>query len=155
MPDEWVHIRIFGALDYRRKVLRGAHTLLQTPLPTLNKIADDLMRVTEINWLSENRRGGGSWKALSPAYEEAKIAGGYDMRMMVRTNTLLPSMTIRGAEFQDLEVGNNEISLDTTVPYAEEAGAARPFNEGVIPSDRDRWARWIAESVAEAMSGRI
>lgn len=153
MPSHWASIRIVGALAYRRQLLRGAQAAL-APTEALDRIADDVLRVVGINFTSQGRRGGGSWKDITEKWEQRKLREGKDSRILIATGTLMRSVSVRGAPFQDLDISGNEISLDTTLSYADMQAAERPYYS-VIPSDRDRWAGMIRDGIMEAMYGRV
>jgi phage gpG-like protein len=153
VPTHWISIRLVGDQVYRRQLHRGAAAAV-APDKALDRVADDLMRVVGIQFDSEGRRGGGSWKGISSAWEERKIGAGQDFRIMHQTLKLRESMTIRDNQYQDLDISNNEITLDTTLDYADYAFSERPIATAIIPSDRDRWANWIRDGILEAMYDR-
>lgn len=147
--DKLLSIRIVGALAVERQFARGA-AQAAAPMDALNRVANDVMRVININFESQGRRGGGSWKRITEEWEMRKIREGRPADILYYTLALKKSMTIRGADNQDLQITPNEIDLDTTLDYADVVGAERPFNT-VLDSDRQRWANWIRDSILDAM----
>lgn len=117
----------------------------------------DMMRVTKVQIESRGRRGGGSWAGLRPDTIRKKgnseiffTAGsnqGYTK--LIGRDTLVKSVTVKGAKYQSLRLNNTGFWFGTKRPYAkvQQYGGgrkvpARPFLV-VLPGDIDRWKGMI------------
>lgn len=95
--------------------------------PALEKVADYMMDVIDKNFKSQGRRGGGSWRRISPGWKARKMREGLDPRIGHATLALRKSMTKRDAPEQILTVGRTRVSLGTKLPYAATQQRNRPF----------------------------
>jgi phage gpG-like protein len=130
----------FGSAIAEAERLEGmAANALDTELPMI-EIAGDMLRTTEIVFTSRGKRGGGSWKKLSP--NTVRRWGPHPILEL--TSTLRDSVTVPGAPYQILEVSNDFIEFGTEVESAgfQQEGTrkmpARPFLR-FIPADFTRW----------------
>lgn len=146
-------IKLFGDVKLRRQLMRGAR-LAGDMRPSLNRIADDMMRVIAINFSSAGRRGGGSWPALDPDTIRYKVGS----RPLIETGALLQSWTQRGDENQKLRITKNSIELTSLLEdapvheYGSDDVPARPVLR-FLPSDRARWATMAATDLKRAITG--
>lgn len=125
--------------------LSGLHALdNRTPLA---EISANIFEIEGQIFASGGRRGGGSWAQLKP--ETIKRKGSTEI--LVDYSYLKDSVTIPGAPFQILEIGNESLVFGTDRPYAfvHQHGSvkahvpARPFIR-FLPTDISRWTRIIA-----------
>jgi phage gpG-like protein len=113
----------------------------------------------------EGHRGGGSYAQLKENTIKKKGSAEILFTMGARpkystlgNDTLVNSVTQPDAEYQIKHVTNDQVILGTDRPYAgaHQYGSsarkipARPFLS-IIPSDRARWNRWIAERLMEPL----
>ena len=127
-------------------------------LPVMEIIAVDMLKIEEIIFQSQGRRGGGRWKRLS---EDTLKRKGGDQRILFTsghegygsgTDALFRSVTKPGAPDQILKVFKSTIHFGTKRKYAarQQFGGggipARPFIR-FLPSDVARWDRWFLEHV--------
>lgn len=129
----------------RKLELSGLHALdNRTPL---TEISANIFEIESAVFSSGGRRGGGSWKQLKPETIKRK---GKD-EILVDYSALKDSLTVPGAPFQILEIGNESLVFGTNRPYAfvHQHGSvkarvpARPFIR-FLPTDITRWTRIIA-----------
>jgi len=152
-----LHIEILGADFVKRQLFRGAQAAGDME-PALSDIADDMMRIMDIQFQSQGRRGGGSWAHLSTDWYNRKAELGYDLRILFAEGYLHESMTVRGSPEQILEIDGKSLSIDTEVEYADihQHGGrgipARPFAV-FLDTDKARWARMCEDSLYKAMKG--
>lgn len=83
--------------------------------PAFSAIADDLLGSEKRRF---NSRGFGTWTPLAPSTLEAKARQGLDPRVLHATDALRDSLTIRGAEHQQLIIQPQFMVLGTTLDYA-------------------------------------
>lgn len=158
MP-RFLDVQIQGWQAVRRQLLRGADAAGNMK-PALWEVREDMFRVIRATFTGQGRRGGGSWKALDPATAARKARLGLDPRILFARGRLYDSFTRRGSRFMRSHVTNEEIFLDSTLPYADthqfgdpERGIpARPFID-FTPVDRNRWVKMCERSLMEAMRG--
>ena|SRR5215831_2559237 len=120
--------------------------------PIIQLIALDMMEITNTQFTSEGRRGGGSWKRLAPSTIRKKGSS----QILQDTGKLIDSLTVPGHGLQILNIGFNEIEYGTRRPWAfvHQHGSrdghvpARPFLRFRV-EDEARWrgmlAQWILE----------
>jgi hypothetical protein len=107
-------------------------------------IREDMMRVTASNFESQGRRGGGSWKPLTPAWLRTKERRGKDLRIQFYDHWLVESVTVLHADHQiaDLDEMEGTIRLGSTLPYADTAQRHRPYLK-FTRQDQVRWGKWV------------
>ena len=151
-------LRIFGVQEVNQMLANGGRAA-RNMKPALNLVADDLMkRVIAVNFSSEGRRGGGSWKHLQEETIKRKLAAGESIKILVATGALRDSMTVRDHSEQYLHITNRYLELSSYLPYAvvqDEGGGrsdlpARPFVE-FLESDVFRWANICERYLIDAM----
>lgn len=90
--------------------------------PVFKDIAKYMMEITEKQFESQGRRGGGSWKRLSPLWLKQKERKGWDTRILhqkyPRSNTLRKSVTRSRAGGQILEITDTSVNFGSSLPYA-------------------------------------
>jgi len=161
MPmTQFLSVKIFGADEVNQMLLNGMRAA-NNMKPALELVADDLMEVIDINFGSQGRRGGGSWKQLDPYTVERKLHEGELPLILIATSALRDSMTLRGDPNMDLRVSRTEVSLASKLPYAnvqDKGGGrsdlpARPFAT-FLDSDVRHWARLCEDYLMGAMKVR-
>lgn len=158
MP-RYLDIEITGVQTVRRQLLRGAAAAANMR-PALWEIREDIFRIIRINFISQGRRGGGSWKQLDPRTAAAKARRGQDPRILIATGKLMDSFTRRGSRYMRSAVNKDRIYLDTTLPYADthqygdqsRGIPTRPFIR-FLPQDKKRWVKMCESHLMEAMRG--
>jgi len=158
VPAKFLNIKIFGVTEVSEMLLAGM-VAARNMKPALELVADDMMNVIDINFGSQGRRGGGSWKQLDPYTVERKTREGQLPLILIATSALRDSMTLRGDPDMDLKVTRDEIRLASNLPYAnvqDKGGGeadlpARPFAT-FIDSDVRHWARICEDYLIEAMN---
>lgn len=103
--------------------------------PVLDELADFMMGVVDINFQSQGRRGGGSWKQLTQEWLQRKMREGKDPRIGHYTGALRASLTVRGAEHQRIENNGQWVRLDSMLDYSYKQNRERPFTK-FLPQDR-------------------
>ena len=158
MPGtKYLDIRIFGVPEVKRQLFRGA-AAAGNMKPVLEEVGLDMMYVIGLNFASQGRRGGGSWRQLTPEWLARKMAAGLSPEILVATGALHDSMTQPGDPDQFYQVTNRSIKLESRLPYAEahqhgnDHLPARPFVH-FMPSDRERWVKMCERYLREAMGG--
>lgn len=159
MPKHFLSIEIFGDKIVHRQLLRGAERAGNMK-PALWDVREDIFRIIKINFESQGRRGGGSWKFLDPKTVEAKARRGLDPRILIARGRLMNSLTRRGDRDMRSAVTKHNIRLTSTKEYAEVHNfgsadghiPARPFIE-FLPNDKKRWIKMCEASLVGAMRG--
>ena len=150
-------VKLFGATEVNEMLLNGMRAASNMK-PALELVADDMMEVIDINFGSQGRRGGGSWKHLDDYTVERKVREGELPLILIATSALRDSMTMRGDPNMDLKVTRHEVSLASKLPYAnvqDKGGGpshlpARPFAT-FLDSDVREWARICEDYLIGAM----
>lgn len=113
-----------------------------------DEIIPDLLRLEYQTFVSQGRRGGGSWRFLQPETIARKVSAGLDPRINIATGALMESVT-KGwgsesePEYAVREVGPTFLRFGTRAPGAAESQKFRPFLR-ITRFDRARWARmWV------------
>lgn len=128
------------------KLNLGADRALNNEEPMWN-IVEDLFKVEAAIFSSQGRRGGGSWKRLSPDY--AKRKGNTKILKGTTDETLFRSLTEQDAPFQILHVDNTGIEFGTDRPFAavhqegSRTNPRRPFIR-FTQFDINRWNQILA-----------
>lgn len=108
----------------------------------LMDIAVNMMEITNKNFTSEGRRGGGSWKRLATS---TILRKGHS-QILVETGDLIDSLTMPGHEYSILNFTPEGLEYGTDRPWAFVHQHGR--NDGTIPqrqfleflpSDEARW----------------
>lgn len=126
---------------------QSADNAIDTLIP-MRAISNDLFAIERSQFVSNGRRGGGSWAPLKP--DTIKRKG--NARILVEDRGLVDSVTHRDAEFQILEVQNTELIFGTSRPWAwTHQGPSRAREDlpvrqfiKILPTDVNRWAGMIA-----------
>lgn len=145
-------VQIIGLEDVYRKIIRTA-VAPSLARSAMDQVATELMRIIEQTFLSQGRRGGGSWRFLQPETVRRKIRMGQDPRILFATHALFNSLTNRGDPRQKLRVSNTEVLLGSKLPYARKQQEARPMIK-LTRSDKLRIDKIIADHVMGHWRGR-
>ena len=120
--------------------------------PVLDLVADDMMRIEGEVFMSQGRRGGGSWKQLAPSTARQKG----NTTILYDTGDLFRSLTRKKAKYQILEYDEAGVELGTRRPwaYVHQFGDRRghvPKREFIRVTDYDtaRWSQWLMEYLME------
>jgi phage gpG-like protein len=151
-----VQITSFG-IDAFVEKLEGVTGRIGFATPALWTIVQDMQRVEEQVFLSQGRRGGGSWKFLSPEYRARKERQGESPLILIATGDLMESVTESEGRYSDVVVTNNIIVFGTSHPGAatQQFGdtsrniPARPFLLRFTEYDRARWRRILLDYFLE------
>jgi phage gpG-like protein len=101
--------------------------------PALNRIADIIMDAVDMNFESQGRRGGGSWKRVSPGWQARKVREGLDPRIGHATLALRDSMTSRRDPDNVTIITRQRLSIGSNLVYAEPQNVKRPFTTLIEP----------------------
>jgi phage gpG-like protein len=150
-------MKVMG-IDRAKGMLLGAMGAVGHMAPAMEIVADDMMRVVGINFSSQGRRGGGSWKQDDPAWVARKIEYGASPLILQMWGYLYRSMTVRGEADQRLVVTDEGVELASELPYAnvqDKGGGpnniwARPFAT-FIDTDLVRWTEICEQYIMDAM----
>jgi phage gpG-like protein len=112
-----VRVQLIGG-DKVEAVLRRSAVNTRNAAPAFDRIATYLMRITEKQFESQGRRGGGSWARLTPAWAQRKVALGGDPRILHFTGALRRSVTTRKARGQILVVQRDSLQFGSELEYA-------------------------------------
>ena len=127
--------------------------------PVFERVSLDMLRIENLVFRSQGRRGGGSWKRLTPGTLRQK--GMYQIfytkyalptynKPGFGNDTLVNSLTKLGARYQIRHVDKEGLYFGTSRPFAKlhQEGSlnlpARPFIR-FLPEDWARWAEWVGE----------
>jgi len=147
-------IRIFGAEEARERLFQGANRAGSME-PAFEDIAEDMRRITAINFSSEGRRGGGSWAWLSPSRLRQKIKAGLPEDILIAHKRLYESVTTDNDD-SIADIYKNRINFGSALDYAashqfgNEHLPARPFLR-FIESDLEGWVTMCENSIYQAM----
>jgi phage gpG-like protein len=152
-----ISMKIFGVTAVE-DLLNGAMSAVGNMKPALELVARDLMEVIDINFGSQGRRGGGSWKQLNPETLARKVREGELPLILIATSALRDSMTLYRDPNMDLRVTRDFIELSSRLDYAnvQDRGGgpsdlpARPYAD-FLQSDVDHWAEICAQYLTDAM----
>jgi phage gpG-like protein len=86
--------------------------------PAFDDVAEELMRITDIQFQSQGRRGGGSWKRLTQKWLNFKVNKGLDPRILHMRGPLRASVTQRGAPGQILKISPTQLDFGSSLSYA-------------------------------------
>jgi phage gpG-like protein len=158
-PGNFIHIEAMGIQATKDMLIRGM-TATSRMKPALELVSMDMMKDVEINFTSQGRRGGGSWKPLADSTLERRARAGVTSDLiLIVTSALKDSMTVRGDPEQDLRISQSEIRLKSNLPYARvqnEGGGhipARPFAT-FVEGDVRRWVKICERYLSDAMKKR-
>ncbi len=118
--------------------------------PILEIISLEMMDITNTNFTSEGRRGGGSWKRLAPSTIDKKGSS----QILVDTGDLVESLTEPDHSMQILNIGLESIEYGTERPWAfvhqhgrrDQSIPARPFLR-FLPTDAAKWRDQIGDYI--------
>lgn len=120
------------------------------------EVLPDMERVELELFRSQGRRGGGSWKFLSPETINAKARKGQNPLINIATGEMLRSLSDPEGQLSGLgggksgnairEVYPNMIRFGTSAPGAAESQTYRPIIR-FTKFDRARWARWFVRYI--------
>ena len=145
---------IFGEEKVAAKFDRMAKDM-EDARPAFEKVAEYLMEITETQFDSQGRRGGGSWKFLTPAWLRYKQLKGYDTRILHKFGILRRSVTRQHAEGQVLHIKKEEIEFGSELEYAARhqfgyaQTPARPYLK-ILRSDEKKITDIVAKHIMRA-----
>ena len=116
--------------------------------PAFRRIAIFMMAIEEEVFQSQGRRGGGSWKQLTPDWLERKAKLGWDPRINIARGDMMNSVTIWGAKGQRLDIWPDRMYFGSRLPQAEPSQKYRPFMKFTV-ADRERFTQIIGERFLE------
>lgn len=134
--------------------------------PVMEEIALDMMRITDQNFQTQGRRGGGSWKKLKPDTVRRKgnsrilfssgMNPGYDASGV---DELYKSVSKPGGPGQEIKIFKSSVHFGTKVKHAKHhqyGTAFIPKREFIkfLPRDQERWRGMILRHVLIPFAGR-
>lgn len=140
-----LEVIVQGDRTFRRKMERAAFSVSNAE-PFLHVVMDDIERIERALFSSQGRRGGGSWRGLSPETIAAKVRKSQDPRINIATGALLHSVSDQHAEYAVREVTRSSLRFGTTAPGAKQSQMHRPIFK-FTRFDRARWAKWWGEYI--------
>lgn len=120
-----------------------------TARPAMEAIALMMMKIIGQTFESQGRRGGGSWKRDSADWLARKQRLGLDTRIGHATLALRNSVSIPGAEHQQILVTDTLVHLSSDLPYAQTQQVHRPFVKFTI-YDRYNMRQVVRDHLIEA-----
>lgn len=134
----------------RRMSIRAEHArpfFQYEMIPDMERIEDQL-------FVSQGRRGGGSWKGLSPDYLRRKMRSGLDPRINIATGTMLASLVNEDMPYAVREITDFKLVFGSRAPGVEQSQKYRPVMK-FTKYDRRRWAQWWAEYITMRFGKRV
>jgi len=116
--------------------------------PAMAKVALYLMEVERRIFESQGRRGGGSWKEDTEAWQMRKAREGLDPRINIARGKLMESMSKPEAPHQILHIGYRQVILGSDLPYADVTNRNRTFTR-LLPRDRAVMRQIVADYLME------
>jgi phage gpG-like protein len=114
-------VLVFGDKLVSTKFERMNHDVLNAK-PAFNEVARYMMEATDTTFQSQGRRGGGSWKRLSPGWSKYKLRHAQNPLILhqfhPRSGSLRRSVTRPRAKGQILEITDTKMRLGSSLPYA-------------------------------------
>lgn len=112
------HIQSFG-FEHVANNFQGMARDGYSTKPAMESVATYLFKAFDKTFTSEGRRGGGSWKQLTPKYEKWKRAQpGAKTKILQFKGPLRKSMTKRKQRNQHLVIERTEVIIESTLDYA-------------------------------------
>lgn len=147
-------IKDFGTPELLSSKMRQSSIAAAMATPVMERIAVDMIRVTDLLWKSQGARGGGRWKKLAPKTIERKgnskilYTAGSNPRYTPHPgeDTLAKSVTRVNGPHQVLRFTRSTVEFGTDLEYGNRQFSSRPFIR-FTPTDQNRWNRWIVTHV--------
>jgi len=157
MSSRFLDIKVFGIQETHQMLLGGMRAVGNMK-PALELVAEDMMEIVDVNFGSQGRRGGGSWKQLDDYTVERKLHDGELPLILIATSALRDSMTLRGDPNMDLKITRREVRLSSKLPYAnvQNVGGgpshlpARPFAT-FVKGDVRHWVKICENYIMRSM----
>ena len=153
-----LEVKIFGETVVANKFERMAKDA-KNATPVFKEISKYLMQITETQFESQGRRGGGSWKHNTPKWTKRKIVKGWNPlilhQMHPRSGSLRRSVTRPRTKGQVLVITNTSINFGSSLPYAgrHQYGygktPARPFLK-VTKGDSKKITQMLSDHLMQA-----
>jgi phage gpG-like protein len=150
--------QVFGIRESIISLDRGQKALTNFSHP-LDLVADDMYDIIRQNFMSEGRRGGGSWRAVR---DKKTIRTRLSYMILIRTGRLFAAATGQSDEGK-ATIRPHQVTLRIKVPYAavHQFGSndsrnipARPYIE-FTEHDRDRFRSYMQDHLIQAMRGQV
>lgn len=106
----------------------------------------DIERIEDAMFRAQGRRGGGSWRALSPETIATKARKAQDPRINIATGMLRESLVNRHAAGAVRIATNQRLVFGSTAAGARQSQRRRPVVR-FTKFDRRRWARWWGQYI--------
>ena len=110
-------VLIFGEQALATKFTRMGDDALDAS-PAFDNVAEYLFKITDTTFNSQGRRGGGSWRMLTPKWAKYKAKRGWDTRILHQFGNLRESVTRRGAKGQILDIRPQSLLFGSDLEYA-------------------------------------
>jgi phage gpG-like protein len=154
-----VKVLVFGAERVAVKFNRMGHDMVNAK-PGFKDVGDYLMQITDTQFNSQGRRGGGSWKRLDPKWLKFKAKKGWDLRILhqmhPKSGSLRRSVTVRRATGQVLEIEKDSLNFGSSIPYAarhqfgvQGKTPARPFIR-ILKTDETKIRNTLRDHIMQA-----
>jgi phage gpG-like protein len=150
-------LQVFGVRETIGMFDRGA-TAAKNMRPALLLVREDMFRVTKVQFESQGRRGGGSWRGLTEAWALRKEVLGRDPRILYSQHKLIKSWTERSSRNMRSRVTKDRIDLQSSLVYAgvhqfgysERNIPERPYIK-FVRGDHERWTKICMRHLQGAM----
>lgn len=87
--------------------------------PALKAIVGVMRDETRKQFNTEGGHASGGWAPLAPSTVAAKRRGGYRPEILRRTDALMRSLTVAGDPNEVVEIGKQELTFGSRLPYAD------------------------------------
>jgi len=121
----------------------------------LDLVVDAITEVEEAMFNSQGRRGGGSWRRVTQAWQRRKLRHGWDPRTGHARHLLRKSVTYRGDPNMVVRIDpvQGTIIFGSRLPYASVQQRNRPYLRFTI-HDRRKFAKIIINDLTEKFKRR-
>ena len=141
----------FGIEQAKRRFTRLAAAAVNLT-PAWAEMLEYFFWMEDATFLSQGRRGGGSWAQDSDEWMTRKAREGLDPRINFATWALYDAMTMMGAPGQVVHMTPQSLSLGSDLP---QAGPSQKYRSFIKPTEQDRYimANIIKEHFVHAWEG--
>jgi hypothetical protein len=153
MPRTVIRVRAQGLKEWN-DLLAGMSKRAIAPGPYLQEmIIPDIERIEEQMFLSQGRRGGGSWKRLTYPYMLKKIRLGQNTRINIAVGTMMDSL-IKQTDSSIRQIEGDLLTFGTYARGAAQSQKFRPIMR-FTAYDRRRWGRLWLQYITQKTGIRV